>query len=110
MSAQRPVLNLKRHPNVDALWCRRSAWAGSFPQAGARDDGRPSRALTVDVTAELFRRAADSRDGLRLQGLPNLVRFERLVGGARELVDDRLRRAGRRDQPEPQDRLEARYP
>src|SRR6266540_5621647 len=89
---------------------RRSAWAGSFPQAGARDDRRPSLVLIVDVTAELFRRAADPRDGLRLQGLPNLVRLERLVGGARELVDDRLRRARRRDQSEPQDRLEARDP
>ena len=68
-------------------------------------DCTPSRVLVVDVTAELVRRAADPRDRLRLQGLADLVRLERLVGGARELVDDRLRRAGRRDQPEPQDRL-----
>ena len=47
-----------------------------------------------------------ARDRLRGERLGDFIRLERLIGGARELVDDRLRRAGGRHQPEPQDRYE----
>src|SRR3954468_10911438 len=80
-----------------------------LPQARGVDDLGPALLLGGEVTREVVRRAAVNRHGLSLQRVDDLVRLERFVGGAVQLVDDRLRRAGRRLDAEPQHRLAVRY-
>src|SRR6187401_2537178 len=73
-----------------------SVWimAQLFPQAGRFDDRVPALLLGFHVFAKFVRRATHRRDGLRIQRFRHFIRFERLVGRPRQLVDDRLRRAG----------------
>src|SRR5262249_26286166 len=72
-----------------------------------RDHAPPFRGLAVDVVGELLRRAAQYVDALLLQRLDHVAGLERLVGGARELLDDVGRRAGRCHQPAPYTGVEA---
>src|SRR3954469_9455293 len=79
-----------------------------LPQARGVDDLGPALLLGGEVTREVVRRAAVNRHGLSLQRVDDLVRLDRFVGGLVQLVDDRLRRAGRRLDTEPQHRLAVR--
>ena len=47
-----------------------------------------------DVVGELLRRAAEHVDALLLQGLDDVARLDRIVGGACELLDDVAWRSG----------------
>src|SRR5437016_13685319 len=88
----------RRQREVNANAEIRALWAVPvlFPQARGFHHRGPALALAFDVRAEILRRAAERLNGLSLQRADDLVRLERLVGGARQLVDDRLRRADRR--------------
>src|SRR5262245_12020876 len=76
-------------------------------EAGGLRHRRPALHLAVEVAGEVLGAAADEIDALRRQRLGDLVRLERLVAGARELVDDLLRSACGRHETEPQAGLEA---
>src|SRR5262245_43713871 len=67
----------------------------------------PQRALGAHRARELVRRVADRRETLHEEPCPHVARVERLHGVAVHLVDDLLRRTGRRDDAEPAVVLEA---
>src|SRR5262245_53913717 len=83
-----------KHSNVSQVWAPASAGAnGVLPlrllfHPGCGNDTRPFCTLAADVVGELLWRAAEHVDALLLQWLDHVARLERLVGGARELVDD----------------------
>src|SRR5262245_47057286 len=73
-----------------------SVIASLLPQPGGDRDLGPFAQLGLDVAAELVGAAADRLEALGAQRHEHVARRQRLVGGARELVDDLARRAGRR--------------
>src|SRR5262245_36496836 len=77
-------------------------------QPGGGNNGCPARGFRGDGAPEIFWGSAQGSDVLLLERLPDLLRVQRLVGRAREPVDDRLRGSGGSHQPEPQRRLEPR--
>src|ERR1051325_2630093 len=71
------------------------------------DELAPLRDLAADALAESGRRAAARVDAVAPEALDQIGRLHRALAGCGELVDDSLRRPGRRHDADPQDALVA---
>src|SRR3972149_10439031 len=79
-----------------------------FLQSGRLRQFRALLDLAVDVARKILRAAAERVEALRAQAGNDVGGGERLVGRAREALDDLARRASGRQQAEPQAEVEAR--
>src|SRR5881397_1519926 len=89
-------------------WNRKPPAAIPWPSRRGLDDLRPDRNLGLDDVGELRRRVADDLHTQRGELLAHVGTRQNLGGLRMKLRNDRRRRPGRRKQPEPGCRIEAR--